>query len=48
VTITLMMALAVAFMQPGSTKGWRGIAIRSLGGWVAAIGLVMLGLSFAT
>ena len=48
VTITLMMALAVAFMQPGSTTGWRGIAIRSLGGWVAAIGLMMLGLSFAT
>jgi urease accessory protein len=48
VTITLLMALAVAFMQPEITTGWRHIAIRSLGGWIAAIGLMMLGLSFAT
>ncbi|WP_407155824.1 HupE/UreJ family protein [Bradyrhizobium sp. STM 3557] len=48
VMITLVMALAVAFMQPDSMTGWRSIAIRSLGGWVAAIGLMMLGLSFAT
>jgi urease accessory protein len=48
VMITLVMALAVAFMQSDSIASWRGIAIRSLGGWVAAIGLMMLGLSFAT
>lgn len=47
VTITLVMAFAVAFMQPEITTGWRHIAIRSLGGWIAAIGLMMLGLSFA-
>jgi len=48
VTITLVMALAVAFMQPHLITSWRGIAIRALGGWVAAIGLMMLGLSLAT
>jgi urease accessory protein len=48
VTITLVMALTVAFIQPEFVTGWRSIAIRSLGGWVAAIGLMMLGLSFAT
>ena len=48
VTITLVMALAVAFMQPHPIASWRAIAIRSLGGWVAAIGLMMLGLSLAT
>jgi urease accessory protein len=48
VTITLVMALAVAFMRPEITAGWRRIAVRSLGGWIAAIGLMMLGLSFAT
>jgi len=42
------MALAVAFIQPEITTGWRHITLRSLGGWIAAIGLMMLGLSFAT
>ena len=48
VTITLVMAIAVAFIQPEITTGWRHITLRSLGGWIAAIGLMMLGLSFAT
>ena len=48
VTITLLMAIAVAFIQPEITTGWRHITLRSLGGWIAAIGLMMLGLSFAT
>jgi hypothetical protein len=47
VTITLVMSLAVTFMQPEITTGWRRIAVRSLGGWIAAIGLMMLGLLLA-
>ena len=48
--ITLVMALTLAF---GSDHGapaaaWRGIAIRALGGWIAAIGLMMAGLAFAS
>jgi hypothetical protein len=27
---------------------WRGIAIRACGGWIAAIGLMMVGLAFAS
>jgi urease accessory protein len=47
--ITLTMALTQAFHQAeaGTATTWRGIAIRAFGGWVAAIGLMMVGLAFA-
>ena len=47
--ITLTMALTLAFHQAeaGTATTWRGIAIRAFGGWVAAIGLMMVGLAFA-
>lgn len=31
-----------------ASKAWRGIALRALGGWIAAIGLMMAGLAFAS
>lgn len=46
VTITLIMALTVAFKPNETAAPWRGIAIRSLGGWISAIGLMMAGLAF--
>jgi HupE / UreJ protein. len=48
--ITLTMAVTLAFRRPdaeGSTA-WRGIAIRAFGGWIAAIGLMMVGFTFAS
>jgi urease accessory protein len=47
--ITLTMAVTLAFRQPESeaSMAWRGIAIRACGGWIAAIGLMMVGLAFA-
>jgi urease accessory protein len=49
-TITLIMALTLAFRQPeaGTSTAWRGIAVRALGGWIAAIGLMMMGFAFAS
>ena len=48
--ITLIMALTLAFRGPlaDNSKAWRGIALRALGGWIAAIGLMMAGLAFAS
>lgn len=48
--ITLVMALTLAFRGPvaDASKAWRGIALRALGGWIAAIGLMMAGLAVAT
>jgi urease accessory protein len=47
--ITLIMALTLAFKRPDASPAmeWRGIAIRALGGWIAAIGLMMVGFAFA-
>jgi urease accessory protein len=47
--ITLTMAVTLAFRRPdaGAAMAWRGIAIRAFGGWVAAIGLMMVGFAFA-
>ncbi|CCE03146.1 HupE/UreJ family protein [Bradyrhizobium sp. STM 3809] len=49
VVITLVMALALSFRRPetAAVSSWRGIAVRAVGGWVAAIGLMMAGLSLA-
>ncbi|WP_316161776.1 HupE/UreJ family protein [Bradyrhizobium sp. SZCCHNRI20481] len=49
-TITLVMALALSFRRPDTEplSSWRGIAVRAVGGWVAAIGLMMAGLSLAS
>ena len=48
--ITLIMALTLAFRRPdaGPSLEWRGIAIRAFGGWVAAIGLMMVGFALAS
>jgi len=48
--ITLTMALTLAFRRPdsGPSTAWRGIAIRALGGWIAAIGLMMAGVALAS
>jgi urease accessory protein len=50
VAITLTMALTLAFRRSdgGERTAWRGIAIRALGGWIAAIGLMMAGLAFSS
>ena len=47
--ITLTMAVTLAFRRPdaGASTAWRGIAIRAFGGWIAAIGLMMVGFAFA-
>lgn len=47
--ITLIMAATLAFRRAelGAASAWRGIAIRALGGWIAAIGLMMAGLALA-
>ncbi|CCD89634.1 conserved hypothetical protein; putative membrane protein; putative HupE/UreJ protein [Bradyrhizobium sp. ORS 285] len=49
VVITLVMALTLTFRRPETApiSTWRGIAVRAVGGWVAAIGLMMAGLSLA-
>jgi len=48
-TITLLMALVMVFRrtEAGDTTAWRGIALRALGGWIAAIGLMMIGFTYA-
>jgi urease accessory protein len=48
--ITLIMALTLAFRRSdaGPSLAWRGIAIRAFGGWIAAIGLMMVGFAFAS
>ncbi|UFZ07134.1 HupE/UreJ family protein [Bradyrhizobium ontarionense] len=50
VVITLVMALALTFRRPDTepASNWRGIAVRAVGGWVAAVGLMMAGLSLAS
>jgi urease accessory protein len=49
-SITLTMALTLAFRRPdaGPSMEWREIAIRAFGGWIAAIGLIMVGFAFAS
>jgi hypothetical protein len=44
------MALTLTFRRPdgGPAVAWRGIAIRAVGGWIAAIGLMMMGFALAT
>jgi urease accessory protein len=48
--ITLTMALTLAFRRAdaGTSTAWRGIAVRALGGWIAAIGLMMVGFALAS
>src|SRR5262249_27427579 len=48
--ITLIIAVAGAFLrtQGGGPATWRTIAVRALGGWIAAIGLMMASLVLAT
>lgn len=48
--ITLTMALTVVFKptKSDSVTSWRAIAVRALGGWIAAIGLMMASLVLAS
>ncbi|MBR0706581.1 HupE/UreJ family protein [Bradyrhizobium liaoningense] len=48
--ITLTMALTAVFKRtnPDSATSWRTIAVRALGGWIAAIGLMMASLALAS
>jgi len=48
--ITLTMALTAMFRRTSSDSAtsWRSIAIRALGGWIAAIGLMMGSLALAS
>jgi urease accessory protein len=47
--ITLTMATCVAFLSAGPARGhgWRAIALRACGSWIAAVGLMMGGLALA-
>jgi hydrogenase/urease accessory protein HupE len=48
--ITLTMALTAVFKRTNSDSAtsWRAIAVRALGGWIAAIGLMMASLALAS
>jgi len=48
--ITLTMALTAVFRRThsDSATSWRAIAVRALGGWIAAIGLMMASLTLAS
>lgn len=48
-TMTLVMALVIAFRraEAGAETVWRSIALRAIGGWIAAIGLMMFGFTLA-
>ncbi|MET3911268.1 urease accessory protein [Bradyrhizobium sp. S3.3.6] len=48
--ITLTMALTAVFKRTNSDSAtsWRAIAVRALGGWIAAIGLMMASLVLAS
>jgi hydrogenase/urease accessory protein HupE len=48
--ITLTMALTAVFKRTNSDSAtsWRAIAVRALGGWIAAIGLMMASLTLAS
>ncbi|WP_159726858.1 HupE/UreJ family protein [Methylosinus sp. Ce-a6] len=49
VAIALVAAATVAFRgEETVSRGWRRIAIRALGSWIAAIGLMMGGLALAS
>ncbi|WP_045836346.1 HupE/UreJ family protein [Hyphomicrobium sp. 99] len=46
VFVTLITALAISFRQGGGE--WRLIALRASGSWVAAVGIIMVGLQLRT
>jgi urease accessory protein len=50
VVVTLIMALTLVFHGADATNSitWRQITLRAFGGWIAAIGLMMVGLSLAS
>ncbi|CCD91521.1 conserved hypothetical protein [Bradyrhizobium sp. ORS 375] len=43
----VVFTLALAFRRPNIAPRWRGIAVRAVGGRIAAFGLMMAGLSLA-
>ncbi|MFK4658254.1 urease accessory protein [Bradyrhizobium japonicum] len=46
--ITLAMALTAVFTNSDGVASWRTVAVRALGGWIAAIGLMMASLVLAS
>ncbi|MCC8935090.1 HupE/UreJ family protein [Bradyrhizobium sp. Arg68] len=49
IVVTLTMALTVMFRPTAADPtSWRAIAVRALGGWIAAIGLMMAGVTLAS
>ncbi len=48
--ITLVMALVLAFRgaDTGASISWRKVTLQALGGWIAAIGLMMVGYGLAS
>lgn len=49
IVVTLVSAATLAFRDEGDdTRAWRRIAIRALGSWLAALGLMMGGLALAS
>jgi hypothetical protein len=44
------MALTLTFrrLDDGASMTWRNVAIRAFGGWIAAIGLMMVGFALAS
>ncbi|MFK4531577.1 urease accessory protein [Bradyrhizobium japonicum] len=46
--ITLAIALTAVFTNSDGVASWRTIAVRALGGWIAAIGLMMASLVLAS
>jgi hydrogenase/urease accessory protein HupE len=43
VVMTLFMAVSVGFVEPARAGGWRLVALRVAGSWIAAIGLMLGG-----
>jgi urease accessory protein len=48
ITRTMASTLAFQSAEAGTSMAWRGIAIRAVGGWIAAIGIMMFGLALAS
>jgi urease accessory protein len=48
ITLTMAVTLVLLGAEAGTATAWRAITIRALGGWIAAIGLMMVGFAFAS
>ena len=48
ITLTIAFAFAFRGTDAGTSRGWRRIAIRAFGSWIAAIGIMMGGFALAS